>query len=118
MEDKLYTGKVAMVFATQGLVADIYNRKIQETQGVGLVPLPPAKGVSQGYAVSSAKETRGWAISAGSDKKELVFEVLEYLASDEGQFLERYGLEGVHYVMEWRYCRENRRECQLVAAVP
>ncbi len=100
MEDKLYTGKVSMVFATQGLVADIYNSKIQETQGVGLVALPPAKGVSQGYAVSSAKETRGWAISAGSDKKELVFEVLEYLASDEGQFLERYGLEGVHYVME------------------
>lgn len=100
MEDKLYSGKVAMVFATQGLVGDIYANKIKETQGVSLVALAPAKGVSQGYAVSSAKETRGWAISSQSDKKELIFEVLEYLASDEGQFLERYGLEGIHYVME------------------
>jgi putative aldouronate transport system substrate-binding protein len=100
MEDKLYTGQVAMVFGTQGLVLDIYNDKLEEKQGVSLVALPPAKGVGQGYTVSSAKETRGWAISSVSDKKDLVFEVLEYLATDEGQMLERYGLEGIHYVKE------------------
>jgi putative aldouronate transport system substrate-binding protein len=100
MEDKLYTGKVGLVYGTSGIVLDIYNDKLEENQGVSLVALPPAKGVGQGYAVSSAKETRGWAISSISDKKELVFEVLEYLATDEGQFLERYGLEGIHYVLE------------------
>ncbi len=100
MEDKLYTGKVAMVFGTAGIVLDIYDNKLQETQGVGLVALPPAKGVGQGYPVSSAKETRGWAISALSENKDLTFKLLEYLATDEGQFMERYGLEGIHHTME------------------
>ena len=67
MEDKLYTGQVAMVFGTAGIVLDIYENKLMENQSVGLTALPPAKGVSQGYAVSSAKETRGWAISATSE---------------------------------------------------
>lgn len=100
MEDKLYTGRVAMVFGTAGIVLDIYDNKLKENQGVGLVALPPAKGVGQGYPVSSAKETRGWAISALSENKELTFKLLEYLATDEGQFMERYGLEGTHYTME------------------
>ncbi len=97
MEDKLYTGEVGMVFGTAGIVLDIYNNKLQENKGVGLVALPPAKGVGQGYPVSSAKETRGWAISALSANKDLTFKLLEYLATDEGQFMERYGLEGIHY---------------------
>lgn len=100
MEDKLYTGKVGLVFGTAGIVLDIYNDKLEENQGVSLVALPPAKGVGQGYAVSSAKETRGWAISSLSDNKDLVFELLEFLATDEGQYLERYGLEGIHYNIE------------------
>ncbi|MDF1568272.1 MAG: extracellular solute-binding protein [Spirochaetaceae bacterium] len=100
MEDKLYTGKVGMVFGTAGIVLDIYNDKLVDNQGVGLVPLPPAKGVGQGYSVSSAKETRGWAISTTSENPELVFELLEFMATDDGQFLDRYGLEGIHYTME------------------
>lgn len=100
MEDKLYTGKVAMVFGTSGIVCDIYDNKVKENQGTSLIALPPAQGIGRGYAVSSAKETRGWAIAASSPKKDLVFEVLEYLATDEGQYLERYGLEGIHYTVE------------------
>ncbi len=100
MEDKLYTGKVAGVFGTAGIVLDIYNDRLMERQGVGVVALPPADGVGRGYAVSSAKETRGWAISTTSEIPDLVFELLEFLASDEGQFLDRYGIEGVHYNME------------------
>jgi len=100
MEDKMYTGKVAGAFGTAGIVLDIYENKLKDNQGTGLVALPPARGVGQGYAVSSAKETRGWAISATSKNPDLVFEVLEYLATDEGQFMERYGIEGLHYNME------------------
>ncbi len=100
MEDKLYTAKVAGAFGTAGIVLDIYENKLQENQGVGLVALPPAKGIGRGYAVSSAKETRGWAISTTSENQDLVFEILEFLATDEGQFMERYGLEGIHYNME------------------
>ncbi|RKX77270.1 MAG: sugar ABC transporter substrate-binding protein [Spirochaetes bacterium] len=100
MEDKLYTGKVAGAFGTAGIVLDIYSDKMNENQGVGLVVLPPADGVGRGYSVSSAKETRGWAISTTSEHSDLVFELLEFLATDEGQFMERYGIEGIHYNME------------------
>lgn len=100
MEDKLYTGKVAMVYGTAGIVLDIYDNKLMENQGVGVVALPPAKGIGRGYSVSSAKETRGWAIPTTSENPDVVFELLEFLATDEGQFLDRYGIEGTHYVME------------------
>ncbi|MBI9102412.1 MAG: extracellular solute-binding protein [Spirochaetales bacterium] len=100
MEDKFYTGQVAAVFGTAGIVLDIYENKLMENQGVGVVALPPAKGVGRGYSVSSAKETRGWAISATSENPDVVFEVLEYMATDEGQFLDRYGVEGIHYNKE------------------
>ncbi|MCK5671839.1 MAG: extracellular solute-binding protein [Spirochaetales bacterium] len=96
-EDKLYTNRVGMVYGRAGIVCDIYNNKLMKNQNVGLVPLPPAKGVGQGYSVSSAKETRGWGVSATSKNPDLVFELLEYLASDEGQYLDRYGVEGTHY---------------------
>ena len=98
MEDKLYTNQVAGAFGTAGIVLDIYENKLKEKLGVGLVALPPAKGVGRGYSVSTAKETRGWAISVTSEIPDLVFELLEFLATDEGQILERYGIEGTHYV--------------------
>ena len=100
MEDKLYTNKVALVFGTSGVVCDIYDTKLKKNQGVGLVALPPAKGVGQGYAVSTAKETRGWAISAQSKNPDLVFKLLEFMATDEGQLLDRYGIEGIHYTVD------------------
>ncbi|MCG8453306.1 MAG: extracellular solute-binding protein [Spirochaetales bacterium] len=100
MEDKLYTGEVGLVYGTAGIVLDIYENKLNEKQGVGMVALPPAKGVGQGYSVSSAKETRGWAISSTSPYPELVFQLLEFLATDKGQYLDRYGLEGIHYNLE------------------
>jgi putative aldouronate transport system substrate-binding protein len=100
MEDKLYTNKVALVYGTAGIVLDIYSNKLMENQGVGVVALPPAKGVGQGYSVSSSKETRGWAISSVSENPDVVFQLLEFLATDEGQFMDRYGIEGTHYNKE------------------
>ena len=100
MEDKLYNNKVAMVFGTSGVVCDIYDTKLKDAQGVGLVALPPAKGVGQGYSVSTAKETRGWAISSTSKNPDLVFQLLEFMATDKGQLLDRYGIEGVHYTVD------------------
>lgn len=100
MEDKLYTGQVGLVYGTAGIVLDIYENQLMGSQGVGMVALPPARGVGQGYSVSSAKETRGWAISAMSEHPDVVFELLEFLATDEGQYIDRYGLEGIHYTVE------------------
>ena len=97
MEDKLYTNQVAVVFGTAGIILDIYENKLMENQGVGLVALPPAKGVGRGYSVSTAKETRGWAISATAKNPDLVFELLEFMATDEGQIMDRYGVEGLHF---------------------
>lgn len=100
MEDKLYNGVVGMAFGTSGVVCDIYNTKLKANQNVGLVALPPAKGVGQGYSVSTAKETRGWAISATCKYPDLVFQLLEFLATDAGQLIDRYGIEGVHYTVD------------------
>ena len=100
MEDKLYNNVIGMAFGTSGVVCDIYDTKLQTNQGVGLVALPPAKGVGQGYSVSTAKETRGWAISATSKNPDLVFQLIEYMATDEGQLTDRYGIEDVHYTVD------------------
>ena len=97
MEDKLYTNQVALVFGTAGIILDIYENKLMENQNVGLVALPPAKGKGRGYAVSTAKETRGWAISTTSKNPDLTFELLEFMATDEGQIMDRYGVEGIHF---------------------
>lgn len=61
------------------------------------IALPPAKGVSQGYLTSAAKEDRGWAISAMTEHPDLCFEILEFLASPEGRVIDLFGVEGDHY---------------------
>lgn len=101
MEDKLYTARVGLIASTAGLVADIYDSKMAKSAaGSSLTILPPAKGIGQGFLVDVIKESRGWAISAGSKNKEAAWLFLEFLATNEGQILERMGFEGVHYVVE------------------
>ncbi|SIB56480.1 Bacterial extracellular solute-binding protein [Mycobacteroides abscessus subsp. abscessus] len=57
-----------------------------------------AKGEDQGFtATDITKESRGLAISSQSKHKDAAFEVLDYLASDKGQLLDRIGFEGEHY---------------------
>lgn len=101
MEDKLYTEKCGMVASSAGIIVDIYENKMAKSEaGSDLTILPPAKGVSQGYTVDVTKETRGWAISAGSENKEAAWAFLEFMASDEGQMLDRLGFEGQHHVVK------------------
>lgn len=99
-EDAFYNGQAAVVVGTNGKVIDFYNSRVQEVNGeeAELVILPPASGESQGYgATDITKESRGLAISAISEHKEIVFQILDYLASPEGQQLDRIGFEGTHY---------------------
>lgn len=101
-EDAFYNGQAAVVVGTNGKVVDFYNSRIKEVNGeeAGLVILPPAKGESQGFGSSDiTKESRGLAISAISENKEIVFEILDYLASPEGQQFDRLGFEGTHYTI-------------------
>lgn len=96
-ESAFYNGQVAVVSGTQGSVVNVYNTKMTGQNGSEseLVVLPPAKGVGQGYLASDiSKESRGWAISAYSEHKDVAFAILEYMASPEGQILDKLGYEG------------------------
>lgn len=99
-EDAFYNGETGVIVGTNGKVVDFYNSRVQEVNGeeAELAILPPAKGEYQGFgAANVTKESRGLAISALSKNKELVFEILDYLASPEGQKFDRLGFEGEHY---------------------
>lgn len=99
-ESAFYGGQVGVVSGTQGSVVNIYNNKMvgQNGEGAELVVLPPAKGVAQGYLPGDvSKESRGWAIYNDSENKDVVFAILEYMASPEGQILDKLGYEGEQY---------------------
>lgn len=97
-EDKFYTGRVGVVMGTAGPVVDIYRTKMQEVNpGSDLVLLDPPDGLA---ATDVSKESRGYAIHAMSDNKEAAFAVLDFLASPEGQMIDRMGFEGQHYTVE------------------
>lgn len=62
---------------------------------------PPQGPKGQGLlAVDVSKESRGWAMSASSENKEAVVTLLDFMASPEGQFMEQFGLEGIHHEMD------------------
>lgn len=99
-EKAFYDGDVGVIVGTNGKIIDLYNGKMTQVNGADaeIVVLPPAKGVSQGFgATDVTKESRGVAISSQSENKDIAFQVLDYLASPEGQMLDRLGFEGDHY---------------------
>ncbi|ATP41416.1 ABC transporter substrate-binding protein [Solibacillus sp. R5-41] len=101
-EDAFYNNQSGVVVGTNGKVVDFYNSRQMQVNGEAatLTVLPPAKGESQGFgATSVTKEARGLAISSQSPNKELVFEVLDYLASPNGLKLDALGYEGIHHTL-------------------
>ncbi|PLR89144.1 extracellular solute-binding protein [Bacillus sp. T33-2] len=99
-EKAFYDGETGVIVGTNGKVIDIYNGKMKQVNGEGaeMVVLPPAKGEYQGFAPTDiTKESRGIAISSQSKVKDTVFKVLDYVASPEGQMLDRLGFEKEHY---------------------
>ncbi|MEH7333582.1 extracellular solute-binding protein [Neobacillus drentensis] len=99
-EKAFYDGEAAVITGTNGKVIDLYNSKMTEVNGkqAQLVVLPAAKGEFQGYgATDITKESRGYAISSQSKNKDVVFKVLDYLASPKGQMLDRLGYAGEEY---------------------
>ncbi|HAF85412.1 MAG TPA: ABC transporter substrate-binding protein, partial [Sphaerochaeta sp.] len=88
MEQAFYEGEAGFVSGTAGDVVNVYNNKMKETQGVELVVLPPAKGVSQAYqSIDVTKESRGFAMNSDSKVKDAAWAVLEYMAGPEGRKL-------------------------------
>lgn len=100
-EEKLYSGKAAMLVGKAGATIDVYDNHMQSVHGEesALMPLPPAKGeAGQFYrAVDVSKEERGRGISVDSENKEAVAAVMDFMASPEGRVLDLYGMEGMHY---------------------
>ena len=101
-EDKFYTGKAGVIFGSSPEVIDIYTGKMRQAHPgeeieLALLPVPSGPGGQGLAAVNVSKEERGWAISSLSENKEAAFAVLDFMASKEGQDIDRMGFEGVHH---------------------
>lgn len=104
-EDKFYTGKAGVVFGSSPEVIDIYAGKMRQAHpgediSLTLLPVPSGPGGKGLAAVDVAKESRGWAISSLSEHKEEAFKVLDFMASKEGQDIDRMGFEGTQYTKD------------------
>ncbi|OHX51632.1 extracellular solute-binding protein [Planococcus faecalis] len=99
-EEAFYDGSTAVIAGTNGKIIDVYNGKMKQVNGEGaeIMVLPPANGEYQGFTPTDiTKESRGIAISSQSENKDTVFQILDFLASPEGQKFDRLGFEGEHY---------------------
>lgn len=102
-EDEFYTGKVGVVSVSSPSNVGVYQEKMRQLHpDVSLALLDPPKGpAGQGLAaVDIAMETRGFAMSSLSKHKKEVMILLDFLASPEGQMMERMGFEGKQYVRD------------------
>lgn len=99
-EDKFYNGRAGVIFGSSAEVIDIYGGKLRQVEpDAELVLLQPPKGpVGQGLqALDVSKESRGFAISSVSEHKDVALKVLDFMASPEGQLMDRMGFEGEEY---------------------
>jgi putative aldouronate transport system substrate-binding protein len=101
-EDKFYTGKAGVIFGSSAEVIDIYGGKMRQAHPdadieLALLPIPSGPGGQGLQAVDVSKEARGFAISSVSEHKEEVAKLLDFMASTEGQMLDRMGFEGEEY---------------------
>lgn len=102
-ENDFYGGNTVIISGNQGAVIDLYNSNqiAANGEGAALTVLPPAKGEGQGYLpLDVSKESRGFAISALSEHKELAFQVLDFAVSEQGRKLDLLGKEGADYTEE------------------
>ena len=99
-EDKFYTGRAGVIFGSSAEVIDIYGGKMRQVHPEAELVLlaPPAGPGGQGnQAIDVSKEARGFALSSLSEHKEEVMALLDFMASPEGQMLDRLGFEGTEY---------------------
>lgn len=104
-EDKFYTGRAGVIFASSPEVADIYVGKIRQAHpdqdiSLTLLPIPKGPGGQGLAALDVSKESRGWAIGSTSEHKAEVAALLDFIAGPEGQMLDRMGFEGREYTKE------------------
>jgi putative aldouronate transport system substrate-binding protein len=101
-EDKFYTGKVGVIFGSSVEVIDIYGGKMRQAHPetpieLALLPIPSGPGGQGLSATDVSKESRGFAIASTSQHKVEVARLLDFMASTEGQMMDRMGFEGEQY---------------------
>jgi putative aldouronate transport system substrate-binding protein len=104
-EDKFYTGQAGVIFGSSAEVIDIYGGKMRQAHPdanieLALLPIPSGPAGQGLQAVDVSKEARGFAIATTSEHKEEVAKLLDFMASAEGQMLDRMGFEGEEYTKE------------------
>ena len=100
-ENKFYSGQTAIVSGTQGAVIDVYNNNQVAANGesASLTVLPPAKGDAPGLHPPSPWPRRpaAWPSPPCPSIRDLAFQVLDFMCSPEGRFVEILGTEGNNY---------------------
>lgn len=104
-EDKFYAGHAGIIFANSAENAMVYDGKMRQAHPdtkPDLILLAPPKGpAGQGLAaLDVSKESRGFAIATTSEHKAEVVKFLDFVASPEGQTIERMGFAGEQYSNE------------------
>jgi putative aldouronate transport system substrate-binding protein len=104
-EDKFYTGKAGVIFGSSAEVIDIYGGKMRQAHpgediSLALLPIPSGPGGQGLQAVDVSKEARGFALATTSEHKDEVMKLLDFMASTEGQMLDRMGFEGEEYTKD------------------
>ena len=94
-----------MIFGSSPEVIDIYGGKMAQAHPgeditLALLPVPKGPGGQGLAAVDVSKESRGFAISSLSEHKEEAAKVLDFMASKEGQDIDRMGFEGEQYTRD------------------
>ena len=108
IKDKMIQGKVGICpYAWSGVYKKITMEKIKEVNPeanwVWFNPPESGTGDPAAYSTRSMCKAGKWCINAKlaeqPDKLKAVFELLNYLTTEEGQRLVCYGIEGRHYNM-------------------
>ncbi len=83
------------------IMADCHNYQDIIYESGDWIPLGPLNDISgsQAKAVSGKGGYGCWAISSEAENPEEIFKLFDYLASEEGQLLCEYGVEGLSYNM-------------------
>ena len=94
---KFQAGNAGMIFLNNGLSLDQAVASIVDAGGqVGVLPMPDNGSYKGGFR-EYAPYYGGWVINRNVKEPYRLIKLLDYFASQEGQFFRLNGIEGVHY---------------------
>lgn len=100
--EKIVQGRVAVLAAHYPAILDASKEYVQANPGSEYVPLGPLEWAGAGPDTPAALNIQGnnvTAITKACKDVDAALRLLDFLASDEGFMLARYGVQGVHWDM-------------------